>query len=79
MHDLKFYSEIFFRALPVGLFWAAMPVFGSSPPLRDAQAPGYCCHPGPRFSQPEAIHHETCKPVNPELVLNNANFLNHTA
>lgn len=58
MHDLKFYSEFFFRALPMGMIWAALPVFGSSPPLRSTQGPGYCCHPGPRFSQPETFNHE---------------------
>lgn len=67
MHDLKFYSEIFFRALPVGLIWAAMPVFGSSPPLRDAQGPGYCCHPGPRFSQPETLEHEKLNEKMPDV------------
>lgn len=63
MHDLKFYAEFFFRAIPVSMLWATLPSAdnyrnGNSSQLRVMHNPVYCCYPGPRFSQPLALQHE---------------------
>lgn len=63
MHDLKFYAEFFFRAIPVSMIWATLPSANDyrnegDSPLRHAQDPIYSSYPGHRFSQPVALQHE---------------------